>query len=140
MHEGVVETLDRRRQHSGPIRVTAAQQPQLFLLTNVRQIPDQRAHQRVVLAAQFVIVEIDQPQRARACPLQIAGKSFPGSHTPPCANCETVAAMPWSTTWSEKSSPGHRPCSTLSTSRRIASASSAGARSAAMATQLLADA
>ena len=60
----------------GPIRVAAAQQPQLFLLADMREVPHQRAHQRVVLAAQFGVVEIDQPQGSFARPVQIAGQRF----------------------------------------------------------------
>ena len=44
--------------------IATTQQPQLFLLTDVREIPHQRAHQRVVLAPQFGVIEVDQPQRA----------------------------------------------------------------------------
>ena len=50
--ERVVQRVHVRRQHPGPGRVAAAQQPQLFLLADVGEVPDQRAHQRVVLGQQ----------------------------------------------------------------------------------------
>ena len=62
--ERVVEALHLRRQHARPVRVAVAQQPQLLLLTDVREVPHQRAHQRVVLAMQFGIIEVDEAQRA----------------------------------------------------------------------------
>ena len=76
VHEGVVEVFDRAGQDSRPVRVAAAQQPQFLLLADVRQVPDQRAHQRVVLAMEFGIVEIHQPQGSFARPVQIADQRF----------------------------------------------------------------
>ena len=51
--EGVVELLDLRRQHALRGGVATAQQPQVLLLADVREVPDQRAHQRAVLAGQL---------------------------------------------------------------------------------------
>src|SRR5579884_912924 len=138
MYERVVETLDIRAQHARAVEIAAAQQPQFLLLADVRQVPHQRAHQGVVLAAQFGIVEIDQPQGALACPRQVASQLFPYAHISPCARRATVGAMPWPITWSEKSSAGQRPCSTAWASRCIASSRLAGTRSAAAATHRLA--
>ena len=41
--ERVVQRVHLRRQHAGPGRVAAAQQPQLLLLADMRQVPHQRA-------------------------------------------------------------------------------------------------
>ena len=76
VHEGVVEAFHRAGQDSRPIRVAAAQQPQFFLLADMRQVPDQRAHQRVVLTTQFRVVEIDQPQRSSPRPVHVADQRF----------------------------------------------------------------
>ncbi len=76
MHEGVVQALHGVGQDSRPIRVTATQQPQFFLLSDMRQVPHQRAHQRVVLTTKLRVVEIDQPQRSFARPLHIADQRF----------------------------------------------------------------
>ena len=74
--ERVVEAVDVGRQHARPVGVAVAQQPQLFLLTDVREVPHQRAHQRVVLAPQFGVVEIDEPQRAVPGLRQLTRKRF----------------------------------------------------------------
>src|SRR5262249_18488867 len=135
---------DGRRQDARPTRVAATQQPQLFLLTDVRQVPDQRTHQRVVLTTEFVIVELHESQGPRPRPRQVVGQPFLGSHNSPrvgreaSARLETEAAMPLAITRSEKSSPGQRPWSTLRTSRSIAPVSSGGALAAASATHRLA--
>ena len=76
VHEGVVEVFHRAGQDARPIRVAAAQQPQLFLLADMRQVPDQRTHQRVVLAMQFRVVEVDQPQGSHPGPVHIADQCF----------------------------------------------------------------
>jgi hypothetical protein len=77
MHKGVVEPPDRRRQHRGPCGISIPQQPQLFLLTDVRQVPHQGAHQRVVLPTEFRVVKLDQTQRSRPRPRQVVGNAFP---------------------------------------------------------------
>ena len=76
MDERIVEAVDVGRQHARPVRVAVAQQPQLLLLTDVREVPHQWAHQRVVLATQFVVVEVDQPQRAVARLRQLTREFF----------------------------------------------------------------
>ena len=55
------------------------------LLTDVRKVPHKRAHQRVVLAPQFGIVKIDEPQRAVPGLRQLTRKRF-ACHNSPCAN------------------------------------------------------
>ena len=82
VHERVVEAVDSGRQHARAVRVAAAQQPQLFLLPDMGEVPHQRAHQRVVLAVQFGVVEIDEPQRALAGPRQFAGQRLACRHSP----------------------------------------------------------
>ena len=138
VHEGVVKVFDGAGQHPRPVRVTTAQQPQLFLLADVRQVPHQRAHQRVVLTAEFGVVEIDKPQSSFPRSAQIAGQCFGRSHVSPSASLLTVASMPLPITWSENSSAGQRPRSTAATSRCIASSSAGGTWSAAAATHRLA--
>ena len=50
----------------------AAQQPELLLLADVRQVPHQRAHQRVVLREQGRLVEVGEQRGARPRQFQIA--------------------------------------------------------------------
>lgn len=51
MLKGVGKTLEGQRQYPVLIRVIAPQQPQLFLLTNVHQVPRKWAHQQIVMPA-----------------------------------------------------------------------------------------
>jgi hypothetical protein len=76
VHESVVEVVDGAGQHPRLIRVAAAQQPQFFLLPDVGQVPNQGTHQRVVLAAEFGVVEIHQPQSPFPRSLQITDQCF----------------------------------------------------------------
>ncbi len=52
--EGVVEAVDLRAH--GLAAGDAAQQPQLFLVADVREVPDQGRHQRGVLGGEFAVV------------------------------------------------------------------------------------
>gem|GEM_PF-5220681 len=79
--ERVVERIDARRQDPGAVAVARAQQPQLLLLADVREVPHQRAHQRIVLSEQVRLVQIRQHQRAVPGALQLADdllKPLPG--------------------------------------------------------------
>jgi hypothetical protein len=49
MLERAVKRVHLWREHPAPGRVAGPQQPQLLLLADVRQVPHERAHQRVVL-------------------------------------------------------------------------------------------
>ena len=135
IQEGVVATFDVRIQHSRATGVVTAQQPELLLPTDVREVPGQRAHEGVVLAEQFGVVELDQSQGALAGLRQFAGEQFASAQESPpgvrATDSSTAADSPLATTRSEKSSAGLRPSSTCSTSRAMASLSSAGASSAA---------
>ena len=55
MLERVVELVDRLRQDRIPA-ADVAQQPELFLVADVREVPDQRRHQPGVLADQVGVV------------------------------------------------------------------------------------
>ena len=128
--EGVVEAFDVRRQHAGAVGVAVAQQPQLFLLADVREVPHQRAHQRVVLTMQLGVVEVGEGQRPLPGPLEVAGEVLPGDHTPSRASCSRAGPMPCRMARSAKSSAGLRPSSTFCTNCAIDSDNSVGARSA----------
>jgi hypothetical protein len=66
----------RRRPAAGPgdRRRHAAEQPEILLLADVREVPDQRAHQRAVLAQQLRLVVVGQLQRAVAGDGQLDGE------------------------------------------------------------------
>jgi hypothetical protein len=50
-----------------PGRITGAQQPELLLLADMRKIPDERTHERVVLGDQDRLVQIGERQCAVTC-------------------------------------------------------------------------
>ena len=76
--EGVVELLDLARQQALGRCVAAPQQPEVLLLADVGQVPDQGAHQRAVLRGQLGLVEVGEPQRAGARGLEPAGGGLGG--------------------------------------------------------------
>src|SRR5690242_17643982 len=109
MDERVVEGIDVGGQHARTVGVTATQQPQLLLLADMREIPHQRTHQRVVLPVQFVVVEVDQGERAATGGGQVAGQRLAFGHPSPLASWVTAVASPYLITRSENASPGQLP-------------------------------
>ncbi len=61
MLEGVVQAVDLRTQRLPAAH--GAEQPLLLLVADVRQVPDQRRHQRRVLSGQFAVVHTVGEQR-----------------------------------------------------------------------------
>ena len=100
MQEGVVELVDLGREQTLPPTVAATQEPEVFLLTDVRQIPDERAHQGRHLRGQLGVVEIGQRERARARMLQTSREILTHRLPPP------VNATGWSR---PRASPARRP-------------------------------
>jgi hypothetical protein len=80
MDESVVEPLDVLREHARPAWITRAQNPKFFLLADMRQVPYQRAHQRVELAIQLGIVEISESMRSLSRSFHIASQCFSDIH------------------------------------------------------------
>ncbi len=99
--ERVVERVDLRVHGLAPADL--AQQPEFFLVGDVRQVPDQRGHQRRVLSDQVGLVHAVGEQRR---PLPRASQ-FPRDHLPQCVSAGSRHVTPSS--WSLA---GHRSCST----------------------------
>ena len=74
--EGVVQLLDACREQPLRRRVASAEQPEVLLLADVREVPHQRTHQGAVLPGQLALVEVGQPQGARPGGLQPAGRGL----------------------------------------------------------------
>src|SRR4029078_1866322 len=103
--------------------------------TDVGEVPHQRAHQRVVLAVQLSVVEVDETQCPVSCLGPLTRKRFAYRHYSPCASWVIAVSIPYLTARSEKSSAGQRPFSTERTNCCIDSSTSAVAPSAARCAQ-----
>ena len=130
VREGVVEPLDSGRQQPRARRVAAADQPELLLLADVREVPDERAHDRAVLGGQLRLVELGQtrssgPWRARGhgpprSPRAAAvgscsgwrSRSLLGSCSCSCS-CEGPAGQTWDISSRTTAGPRRRRSSTM---------------------------
>src|SRR3954463_10742688 len=127
--ECVVERLDGGRQQARPAGVPVAQQPEVLLLTDVGEVPDQGTHQRIVLPRQLGLVVVGEQQGAVAGGGELPGQAVAQvAHRTPSGTSmvrSSAPAGPLRAASASSASPGQPPRST-----RAASASTSGRRTA----------